>query len=489
MIPMPLKEVALAVGVVPSPGWERIEVRRVTTDSREVGAGDLFLPIRGARFDGHGFVDQAVAKGAVACICAHDWVKRTNEGSLVPRLPVDDTVDALGRLAAYYRRKVMPISTAVIAVTGSNGKTTTKGMIHHVLGTALKGRCAPKSFNNNIGVPLTLLSGDADDRYLVVEIGTNAPGEVGALAEVAAPDVAVITSIGEAHLEGLGDVRAIAAEKASLLAHVHPEGFAVVNVDRLEILPHLYSDLPSRLWTFGFEPIARLRVTDVRGTIRGTRFQLEDRYEVALPFPGPHHATNAVAAFAVARWFGIDPREIIEDLATFAPPEGRTRLVEVAGVTVVDDSYNANPSSMAAAIEALCLVEDSRRVLVMGDMLELGTRSAALHRQMVQQAIDSGVDVLVAVGKATVSAVSALELSLTGPRVCCCSDADAAGTVISELLAPGDTVWVKASRAMGLDRVLGYIEEAHAAAVPDEAAPESGGLCVVAAPVGRREAG
>jgi UDP-N-acetylmuramoyl-tripeptide--D-alanyl-D-alanine ligase len=454
MIPMSLGDIAAVVGAVCHSSTSQTVIRRVTTDSRDVQPGDLFFALRGPRFDGHQFTAQALAKGTVACVCDRRLDAPIESGQL---LSVDDTLAALGRLAMHYRHAVLPISTVVIAVTGSNGKTTTKCMIDHVLSGEFKGRAAPKSFNNAIGVPLTLLSADADDRYLVVEVGTNAPGEVAALATMASPNVAVITSIGEAHLEGLGDIHAVAAEKTSLLRSVRPAGFAVVNVDRAEILPYLAAAGRTRLLTFGVDQSAKLCVTRRCADLCATAFVLEGRYHVELPMPGAHHATNAAAAFAVARWFGVAPERIVERLRSFRPPDGRTELQEVGGVKLVDDAYNANPSSVRAAVEALRAAANGRRVLVLGDMLELGVDSAASHRRMVRAAVEAGIEVLVAVGPATVEAARANVPTRNGTEVYCCADAPSANEVLDGLIAVGDTVWIKGSRGMQLDRVVRHL--------------------------------
>lgn len=480
MIPMSLQQVAAAIGAAFQPRHARICVRRITTDSRETRPGDLFFAIPGKRFDGHHFIADAARKGAVACVTSRDiQVARTSAPSRdlqvaripaqaeacgsesdqpsIPRLFVPDVVKALGRLASYYRRHVMPVSTRVIAVTGSNGKTTTKCMIDHVLTAALTGRSAPRSFNNHIGLPLTLLSADAEDRYLIVEIGTNAPGEVESLAAITSPDVAVITSIGEAHIEGLGDIAAIAAEKASLLDHLRPHGLALVNGDRPEIRPHLERAKHARLMTFGFNPNSKLKVRAVQGTIDRTSFEFDGRLCVELQVPGVHHATNAAAAFGVARWFAIEPADIVARLKSFVPPEGRTTLIDVGGLTLIDDTYNANPASMAAAVETLAGSASGRRVMVMGDMLELGAESAVLHRRAVRSVFQAGIETLVAVGPAMIDAVRALagEAGLT--QLIMCVSADAASDVLASVLSPGDTVWIKGSRLMQLDRVVSYL--------------------------------
>lgn len=454
MIPMTLDEVATAVGAACETDWETIRVHRVTTDSRDVKPGDLFLAIRGERFDAHDFIDSTATKGAVACVCHHDWFKVRGGACAVPCVSVSDTVNALGRLASHYRRRVMHVSAVVIGVTGTNGKTTTKGMIDHVLSGSFPGRAAPGSYNNQIGVPLTILSSEPNDRYLVVEIGTNSPGEVVELAEIASPDAAVITSISEAHLQGLGGIHGVAAEKVSLLRHVRPNGLCVVNTDRPEILPHLAGASRARMITVGTNPTAKLCVADARGDIRHTTFVLDGRYRVELPMPGMHHATNAAAAFAIARWFGVAPEEIIERLRSFVPPGGRTRRLEMGGLTVVDDTYNANPASLAAAVETLQRGAPGRRILVMGDMLELGPISASYHRDAIRGVFNADIEILVTVGPMTAEAAAATDQHRRGTRVVVCEDAPAASEALASILQSGDTVWVKASRVMALDRVV-----------------------------------
>ncbi|UCC30636.1 MAG: UDP-N-acetylmuramoyl-tripeptide--D-alanyl-D-alanine ligase [Phycisphaerales bacterium] len=464
MIPMTLHDVAPAVGATLRPDGEPVRILGVTTDSRRVRPGDLFFAIVGERFDGHRFIAEAASKGAVACVCSRDRFGEGGTGDMsaapaaAPCLAVGDTVEALTRLAAHYRRHVMHDATVVVAVTGSNGKTTTKCMIDHVLSGPFKGRAAPGSFNNHIGVPLTLLSAERDDHYLVVEIGSNAPGEVEALSAIASPDVAVITSIGEAHLEGLESIDGVAAEKASLLRHVRPDGLAVVNVDRPEIRPHLGAAQRAELLTVGTDASADLRITGVHGDIGNTRFELDGGYSVELSMPGVHHAVNAAAAFAVARRFGVGAEEIVGRLRSFTPPEGRTRRLQIGGLTVVDDAYNANPASMTAAVGTLRQGAPGRCVLVMGDMLELGPQSASLHHRAVGAVLEAGIEVLVAVGATMTNALRLLDGCHRGTRVVSCADAGAASDALMTILAPGDTVWVKGSRAMGLDRVVSDLQ-------------------------------
>jgi UDP-N-acetylmuramoyl-tripeptide--D-alanyl-D-alanine ligase len=465
MIPISLKQVAEAVAGQMVGAADGGEIRRVIHDSREIASGDLFVAVRGGRLDGHQFVPQAIERGAAGCLCDRTWFTEFEPSASSPIVVVEDTITALGRLASWYRQRIISRATVVVAVTGSNGKTTTKHMLDHVLKGSLRGRCAPKSFNNHIGVPLTLLSAEADDRYLIVEVGMNAPGEIAALSSIIQPDVAIITSIGEAHLLGMESIEAIASEKTSILGFVQPRGLAVVNVDRSEIRPLLRTDSRVKMLTFGTDASARLRVSLRAGDIASSCFLLDDRFEIELNIPGVHHAGNAAATFAVGRWFGISPEEIIERLRTFQAVDGRTQRIELGGITVIDDSYNANPSSMAAAIDTLALVRSGRRVFVMGDMFELGLRSAAYHQDMARRVAEADIEVLVAVGPLAVEAARNLSLPARSMRIIPCEDAASAGAALPAVLAPGDTVWIKGSRGMQLDRVVHLLKSAYASVV------------------------
>lgn len=455
MIAMPMKDVASAVGVACEAPQADVIVRGVSIDSRTVRPGDLFVAIRGDRFDGHKFIAEALSKGAVACVGDRAWSNAGgSEVGSVPCLVVGDTAEALGNLARFYRRHVMPVTTVVVAVTGSNGKTTTKHMIDHALGVSLDGRAAPGSYNNHIGVPLTLLSAERDDRYLVVEVGTNSPGEVAHLTEMAAPDVGVITSIAEAHLQGLGGIEGVAAEKVSLLRYVPARGLAVVNIDRPEIRSHLVGATSARIMTVGGDPSADLHVADAAGDMHKTTFLLDGRFRIELPMPGMHHAANAAAAFAVARWFGLAPEMIIERLRTYRPIPGRTRVLDFGGLTVVDDTYNANPASIEAAVLALQIGATGRRVFVMGDMMELGPGQEEFHRRVVVQMARAGIEVLIAVGETTAMAARDPAVTDSGMQVVACDGAESASDALVSTLTTADTVWIKGSRAMGLDRIV-----------------------------------
>ncbi len=454
MIPVNVRQIAEAVGGTFDPPSGGLSVCRVERTSNEVLPGDLFVALKGDRFDGHEFLAEAQMRGAVAALVTRQWVEGTTVRPGLPLIVVHDTYQALGSLAAWYRRHVMDVSTTVIAITGSNGKTTTKRMLDDVLGSMLAGRSSPKSYNNRIGVPLTLLTAERGDRYLVCEVGTSAPGEIAELAQMISPDVGVITSIGEAHLEGLGSMAGVAAEKFALISQIRAGGLAIVNADRPEIRTHLQRTQRPRIVTFGFDPGARLRVEGVEARHDQTSFMLEGRYAMTLRMPGAHHASNATAVFAVARWMGLAPETIIERLGRFVAVEGRTQREEWPGLTLIDDAYNANPASMRTAIDSLRLCSRGRRVLVAGDMMELGTSSERLHGEFVRQVRDSGIEVLVSVGERMQQAVVGHGAECSRMQIIACADSSAAIDALSKCLKTGDTVWVKGSRAIGLERVV-----------------------------------
>ena len=271
MIKLVLTEVIDALRGEPGATPRPVTVAGVSTDSRTAQSGELFFALRGPRHDGHDHVAGALARGAVAAVVSRSrGPELVRAGVDAARLIlVEDPLAALARLAAFHRRQA---PADVIAVVGSNGKTTTKEMIGHILGERMRGRCSPKSYNNAIGVPLTLLSTEAADDFLVVEIGTNAPGEVAQLAELVEPDMAVITSVGEEHLERLGDLEGVAAEECSVLRRVRQGGFAAVNIDSPFVRPHVDA-CGLKLATFGLEPAADLRITRVAYEVPALRIE------------------------------------------------------------------------------------------------------------------------------------------------------------------------------------------------------------------------
>ena len=442
-----------------------VSITGVAIDSRQCSNGDLFFAIRGERYDGHDFVAGALAAGAAAAVVSADAAERVarslqqrpNGNGCADLIEVADPVAALGRLGAYHRKQ---LSASVIAVVGSNGKTTTKAMIDHLLGERLRGHCAVKSFNNSIGVPLTLLDGEAADEYLVVEIGTNTSGEVAALAAMVEPGMAVITCIAEEHLEGLGDVAGVAAEEASVLESLRPGGFAAVNIDAPEILRCL-PDNGLTLTTFGYSQDADVRLSDVRYEPPWTRFVLNGRFEYKLGVIGAHNALNATGAVVVARRFGLEHEQIAARLETFVLPPMRNEITRVGGITIINDAYNSNPQSAGAALDVLnSLPARGRRVVVFGEMRELGEQSAPLHDTVARRLAQSDIDRVVLVGAAGELMYDAIVESGM-PTLCVerCATVEKCGEYLSGELRDGDVVLLKASRTVELERLLDPIRK------------------------------
>jgi len=456
-----LEEIRLAVHGrwLTAPAAVPVNIERVSTDSRAAGAGDLFVAIRGDRFDGHDFLGAAAAAGCSAAVIERD---RPVPGELGERyrgglIGVADTTVALGELAAFHRSR---LTAEVIAVTGSVGKTTVKRMIHHILGARLRGQAAPKSFNNAIGVPLTVLSAGSGDDYLVCELGANAPGEIAALTRIAQPTVAVITAVGPSHLAKLGSIARVAIEKASVLGGLRRRGVAVAWADCQELRNALRA-YDARIIRFGESDDAELRLTAREGGGLRQRFQLNGRMWVDLPMPGRHNAVNALAALAVAMRFGIEVEVAAAALSSFEGPEMRMQARRIGPVTLINDAYNANPMSMAAALEVLADLPAERKVFVAGDMLELGDTAEAYHLDLGRRAAKAGVGLLVGVGALGGLIVrGAAEAGVDGIETRLYKTAASAAPRVAAMLAPGDAVLVKASRAVGAERIVRRIAAA-----------------------------
>lgn len=426
-------------------------LRGVRIDSREVGERDVFVAIRGDRLDGHDYVRDAIRAGSRLVIVEDASCLPTPLPEGLWALRVDSTRRALLRLGAAYRRTLSGVK--IIGITGSNGKTTTVRLLDRVLSESLRGSASIKSFNNAIGVPLTVLGAKATDQYLVAEVGTNAPGEISELGAMLEPDIAVIIAVGHAHLEKLGSLEGVAKEKASLANHAR--SLVIANADA----PHLLDALPrspARL-LYGKSDSADLRLTNVapRSGGHGVWFEINNRARFELSIEGEHNAMNATAAVAVARRLGMHDKAIASALLDAAGPEMRLERTTIAGVDVVNDAYNANPDSVIASLASLGPERDGRRILVLGDMLELGDRSDELHA-MVGERIAArarsggGPELVVLVGES--ARATARGIGDAVPVEACAPDE--APAVVAGIAAQGDLVLLKGSRRVGLERVL-----------------------------------
>ena len=447
MIAWQLSQVAAAVGGQLLGSDCRIA--GVSTDTRAVASGQLFIALRGERFDAHDFLEPALAAGAAALLVADAGRVPAGASAVV----VDDTRLALGRLAAAWRRQ---FSLPVIAVTGSNGKTTTKEMIAAILKAAFGDAVLATrgNFNNDIGLPLTLLGLDATHRAAVIEMGMNHPGEIGYLTRIGAPTVALVTNAQRAHLEGMGDLDEVAREKGTIFAGLPADGIAVINAD----------DAYAGFWReqVGSQPVRSFGIdqpADVRATLRqhGLESALvlqaaEGEIEFTLAIPGRHNARNALAAAAACLAAGLPLSAVAAGLAAFAGVKGRLqRRSGRNGAQILDDTYNANPDSVRAGIDVLAATV-GRKVLVLGDMGEIGEASGQYHDEIGGYAKSQGIDRLFALGDASQQAVRNFG---EGARHFC--NVEKLIAAVNKELGPETTVLVKGSRFMKMERVADAI--------------------------------
>nr|WP_232422829.1 UDP-N-acetylmuramoyl-tripeptide--D-alanyl-D-alanine ligase [Dechloromonas agitata] len=433
-----------------------VTVDGVSTDTRAIAQGTLFVALAGERFDAHDFLEQAVAAGAAALLVAD----ATRVPAGVPAVVVDDTRLALGRLAAAWRAR---FTLPVIAVTGSNGKTTTKEMIAAILKAAYGAAVLSTrgNLNNDIGLPLTLLGLSPAHQAAVIEMGMNRPGEIAYLAPLGAPTVALVTNAQRAHLEGMGDLDEVAREKGSIFSGLPADGVAVINADDAyaDAWRGMAAGRPVR--TFAIDHAA-----DVRATVRQHGLEMaldlqapEGDAAIVLRVPGRHNARNAVAAAAACLAAGVPLTAVVAGLEGFAGVKGRLqRRVGKSGAEILDDTYNANPDSVRAGIDVLATTI-GRKILVLGDMGEIGEASGQYHDEIGGYAKSQGVDLLFALGEATKAAVRNFG---EGARHFC--HVDKLIAALDKEAGPETTVLVKGSRFMKMERVadaLAVAEEKH----------------------------
>ncbi len=441
-------------------GDENVSLVGISTDTRMLRPGQLFIALQGERFDGHDFLEEAVARGAAAALVSQNG----HPPVPVPTIRVDDTVRAMAALATVRRRA---FSGPVVAITGSNGKTTTKEMCAHILAAGgLRVRRSPGNLNNHIGLPLSVLALEERDEALVVELGMNHAGEIDALARIASPDVGAIIQVAPAHLGPLGSIAAIAEAKGELFDHIRPTGAAVINADD----PRVRAQGPrfkGRHVSFGLAENADFRAELEPGDAARNAFRLKTpagTCRATLHAPGQHLVEDALCAAAAAWATGLleeNPLDAIRaGLERFEALPGRLCVVETAGgLTVLDDSYNANPRSMEAALRTLrALHAGGRAVTVLGDMLELGPDAEKLHADVGELAARLGIDVVIGVGPLAAHAVRAahdagVADALEGP------DTATAAAEVRRLAAAGGTVLVKGSHSTHMERVVSALME------------------------------
>ncbi|MDZ7789697.1 MAG: UDP-N-acetylmuramoyl-tripeptide--D-alanyl-D-alanine ligase [Xanthomonadales bacterium] len=418
---------------------EDVEIRGMIHDARRVEAGNLFCALPGEHHDGHHFLDQARENDAAAALVSRDG------DHPLPRVLVEDVRDAMGRIARAWRES---LGVSVIGITGSNGKTTVKEMVAAILSTQGPTLATRGNYNNELGVPLTLARLDASHRFAVVEMGCNRPGDIAYLASVAGPDVGVVTNAGPAHLELLGSVEGVARTKGEMFSALSAGGTAVINAD--DAFAPLWRELAGerRIISFGWDGAANVSGVLSRSTAMVNTPNGDFSFAPALP--GQHNFSNALAATAVAVALDVPLSAVAQALAGMQSLPGRLQARRHAdGWQLVDDTYNANPASLYAALQVLAEMTGEERWLVLGDMGELGAGGQQLHAEMGQTARDLGVDRLYAIGDLARFSADAFD----GPAHHFDTH-EALIEALGEQLRPGVICLVKGSRAMGMERIV-----------------------------------
>jgi UDP-N-acetylmuramoyl-tripeptide--D-alanyl-D-alanine ligase len=419
-------------------------------DSRTIAPGELFFAVQGERLDGHDYVEAALAKGAFAAVVRRDQLSRYANPS--PLLAVNDTLAALQKLGTAVRKLW---GKPVIGVTGSAGKTTTKDAIAHLLSSRYQVFKSQGNLNNHFGLPLMLLKLEPEHEIAVIEMGMSHLGEIATLARLALPETGVVTCVAPVHLEFFKSVAEIAQAKRELIESLPDHGIAILNADD-EYVSQFGRNFRGKVVTFGLGSSATVRAESIqsRGT-EGSSFDLvcgAFRGRAMLPLLGRHNIYNALAAFAASLEHGVPPQDAIASLAQLVAPDKRGQRIELAGTTVINDCYNSNPKALDAMVEAVAAMSAKRRILVAGEMLELGPTGPELHRQCGNRMADRGIDVLIGVRGLAQEMVQAARQS--GIVAEFFSTPEEAGQWLSRETRPGDLVLLKASRGVKLERAL-----------------------------------
>ena len=455
---MTVREILQAVDGKLLGGWSDLDARveLVETDSRTIHPGSLFIPLTGERFDGHAYITAALTGGAAGCVTA-----RERESYLPDKfyIKVGSTQKALRDLAAYQRSR-FPIP--LVGITGSVGKTTTKEMAAAVLGTKYRVLKTEGNFNNRVGLPLTLLRLERSHQLCVLEMGMSQAGEIGYLSEIARPDAAVITNIGDAHIENLGSRENILRAKCEIFSHISPDGLALLNGDD-PLLAGLRGTLPVKTVFYGHGEDADYRVveehSDSLGHITCTIRTPAGTFTVEVPGLGAHMVYPALIAAALGERFGLTREQIVSGILQFEPTRMRMNIIRRGrGMVILDDTYNANPQSMRAAIGVLGDGKSPWKVAVLGDMMELGCLAPALHASVGEYLGRAGVDCLVAVGELS-EHIAAAAREAGVPVVYHCRDKETARQILPRVVRDGAIFLVKASRGMALEELVSCLKD------------------------------
>src|SRR5438477_7360275 len=454
-------EIAEFAGAAVSSGHRKTLIDKISTDSRTLKHGELFVALRGENFDAHRFVESVAKAGAAGAIVDSNWTGKTPENFALIR--AEDTLQAYQNLAANHRKS---LSLKVVAITGSNGKTSTHDLTAAVLGRRFRVTKTQGNFNNHVGLPRTMLEATSQDEVAVWEIGMNHPGEVAVLAKLAAPDAAIITNVGVAHIEFMGSREAIAVEKGSLARAVDPEGTVILNADD-PFSTGIAARARAKVILAG-TTAGTVRASEITQSANGTDFTILEgahRCRAQLPVPGLHMVQNALLGVAAGRIFGLSPEGCAGGLAAAPLTKARLQIKEIHGVQFIDDSYNANPDSMKAALRTLVELDtEGKRIAVLGEMRELGEESARDHREVGETAAELGVDQLITIGDMA-AAIAEAARNAGLPNTSVVRSTSEAAQLLGEIASPGDLVLVKGSRGAHTEHVIETFEMRHSSFV------------------------
>lgn len=450
---MTLANVAQACGGKLYGGQDDLrEAAGVVIDSRKAEEGSIFIATKGERADGHDFIPQVAAKGALGVVC-----EKIPEGAELPYILVEDSFVALKKIAEYYRQQ---LSVQVVGITGSVGKTSTKEFIAGVLSQKYSVLKTQGNFNNEVGLPLTVLSIREEHQVAVLEMGISDFGEMHRLSKIARPDICVITNIGQCHLENLGSRKGILQAKSEIFDFMNPEGDIFVNGDD-DMLSDVKAKIGKTPVHFGMAPSNEIYASDVMNKgLLGSRAMIHMGsyvFPVEIPLPGGHMVYNALAAAAVGNCLGLTKEEIKAGIAAVEAVGGRSHVITLPARTIIDDCYNANPVSMKAAIDLLTMAL-GRKVAILGDMFELGENEKELHGEVGAYAAAKKIDVLICVGSLSENMYDSACKANSG-KVYYFETRDEMLSTLKEILQPGDNILVKASHGMHFEKVVEVLQQ------------------------------
>ncbi len=421
----------------------------VCTDTRKIRPNNLFVALQGEQFDGHDFIDQALQKGATGVLVQRNDVCALGEGTF---FLVKDTRQALQNLAVFHRRR---FQLPVIAITGSNGKTTTKDLTAAVLTSRFHVLKTEGNYNNEIGLPLTLLNLTDRHEVAVVEMGMRGLGEIAELAQIGEPTAGIITNVGETHMELLGSLENISAAKSELVSAIPQSGFVLLNGDD-PYVRGMKSKARCKVISYGLDSSCNIQATEIALVNQHTSFVcrcFDQVFPVTLPAIGRHNVYNALAAIGAGWELGLTAEEIVRGLLNFQASSMRQHIQQINGYTLINDAYNASPLSMASALNTLQQVTQGRRVAVLGDMLELGDIAVEAHQRIGRLAAEQGVQVIISVGNLA-RHISDAAKTAGVPQVVHCENHQQAQEALNHILRPGDTVLLKGSRGMKMEQLV-----------------------------------